>query len=87
MSPPVLRWRRIDDASWRSGFSWWQGCGLADAIRHARRRGLWIAMAGQAGSTVDEDFPGLAALIDPDGTVRDRLHDWREGTLVTDIPL
>src|SRR5258708_7553013 len=61
--------------------------GLADAIRHARRRGLWIAMAGQAGSTIDEDFPGLAALIDPGGTVRDRLPDWREGTIVTEIPL
>jgi len=84
---PGLYGRRADEASWRSGFSWWQGCGLADAIRHARRRRLWIAMAGQAGSTVDEDFPGLAALVDPDGTVRERLPDWREGTLVTDIPL
>jgi predicted amidohydrolase len=84
---PGLYGRRTDEASWRAGYSWWQGCGLADAIRHARRRELWIAMAGQAGSTVDEDFPGLAALVDPDGTVRDRLPDWREGTLVTDIPL
>jgi predicted amidohydrolase len=84
---PGLYGRRTDEASWRSGFSWWQDCGLADAIRHAHRLRLWIAMAGQAGSTVDEDFPGLAALIDPDGSVRDRLPDWREGILVTDIPL
>jgi predicted amidohydrolase len=84
---PGLHGRRTDEASWRAGYGWWQGSGLADAIRHARRRELWIAMAGQAGSTVDEDFPGLAALVDPDGTVRDRLPDWREGILVTDIPL
>jgi predicted amidohydrolase len=84
---PGLHGRRTDEASWRAGYGWWQGCGLADAIRHARRRELWIAMAGQAGSTIDEDFPGLAALVDPDGIVRDRLPDWREGTLVADIPL
>jgi predicted amidohydrolase len=84
---PGLYGRRTDEASWRAGHAWWQGCGLADAVRHARRRELWIALAGQAGSTGGEDFPGLAALVDPDGTVRDRLPDWREGTLVTDIAL
>jgi hypothetical protein len=40
------------------GFDWWEGSALGGARRHARRRGLWIALAGQAGSTVDEDFPG-----------------------------
>jgi predicted amidohydrolase len=84
---PGLYGRRTDETSWRSGFSWWQGCGLSDAIRHARRLGLWIALAGQAGSTSDEDFPGLAALVGPDGSVRDRLPDWRPGVLVVDIPL
>jgi predicted amidohydrolase len=43
-------------------------------------------MAGQAGSTADEDFPGLAALISPGGSVTARLPDWREGTLTVDIP-
>jgi predicted amidohydrolase len=66
---------------------WWEGCGLGDAIRHARRLGLWIAMAGQAGSTKDEDFPGLAALVAPDGAVAARLPDWRPGALTVDIPL
>jgi predicted amidohydrolase len=49
--------------------------------------GLWIALAGQAGSTEDEDFPGLAGLVAPDGTVSARLPDWREGTLIVDVPL
>lgn len=84
---PGLHGRRTGEASWRDGFSWWEGCGLGDARRHARRLGLWIALAGQAGSTVDEDFPGLAALVGPDGSVAARLPDWREGVLTADIPL
>jgi predicted amidohydrolase len=47
---------------------------------------VWIALAGQAGSTADEDFPGLAALVGPDGQVHARLPDWRAGTLTVDIP-
>jgi predicted amidohydrolase len=84
---PGLYGRRTDEISWQRGLSWWEGCGLADARRHARRLSLWIAMTGQAGSTADEDFPGLAALIRPDGTVAARLPDWHPGTLIVDIPL
>jgi predicted amidohydrolase len=84
---PGLYGRRTSQASWQAGYSWWEGSGLGDAIRHARRLGLWIALAGQAGSTVDEDFPGLAALVGPDGTVASRLPDWRPGTLTVQIPL
>jgi predicted amidohydrolase len=83
---PGLYGRRTDEASWQRGFDWWEGSALGDARRHARRRGLWIALAGQAGSTVDEDFPGLAALVGPDGTVTARLPDWRPGVLLADIP-
>ena len=86
-SAPGLHGRRTTEASWRSGLRWWQGCGLGDAIRHARRLRLWIALAGQAGSTADEDFPGLAALVGPDGDVGARLPDWRPGLLAVDIPL
>jgi predicted amidohydrolase len=49
--------------------------------------GFDAPLAGQAGSTEDEDFPGLAALVSPDGGVAARLPDWREGTLTVDIPL
>jgi predicted amidohydrolase len=84
---PGLYGRRTDEASWRSGFSWWEGSCLGDARRHARRLGLWIALAGQAGVTEDEDFPGFAALVSPDGDVAARLPDWREATLIVDVPL
>jgi hypothetical protein len=84
---PGLYGRRTSAASWRDGFAWWEGCALGDARRHARRGGLWIALAGQAGSTEDEDFPGLAAVVSPAGTVTGRLPDWQPGTLVADVPL
>jgi predicted amidohydrolase len=82
-----LHGRRTGEASWRQGFSWWEGCSLGDARRHAQRLGLWIALAGQAGSAADEDFPGLAALVRPDGSVAARLPDWRAGVLTVDVPL
>ncbi len=83
---PGLTGRRTDEASWRRGLAWWEGCALGDARRQARRLGLWIALAGQAGATADEDFPGLAALVRPDGSVAARLPDWRPGVLIVDVP-
>jgi predicted amidohydrolase len=84
---PGLHGRRTDEASWRRGFSWWEGSSLGDASRHAKRLGLWIAQAGQAGVTSDEDFPGLAALTEPTGQVVARLPDWRAGVLAVDVPV
>jgi predicted amidohydrolase len=86
-SAPGLYGRRTDEASWKRGFTWWEETSLGDARRHAKRLGLWIALSGQAGSTFDEDFPGLAALVSPDGDVVDRLPDWREGDLAVEVPL
>jgi predicted amidohydrolase len=83
---PGLYGRRTDEASWQRGFSWWEGSALGDARRHARRLGLWIAMAGQAGTTAGEDFPGLAALVRPNGSVAARLPDWHPGVLTVDVP-
>jgi predicted amidohydrolase len=85
-SAPGLHGRRFDDAARAEGFAWWLDKGLGDAQRHARRRGLWIAMSTQAGATVDEDFPGLAALVNPAGEVVARLPDWSEGELVVEVP-
>jgi NAD+ synthase (glutamine-hydrolysing) len=84
---PGLYGRRTGEDSWRSGHAWWETCGLGAARRHAARTGAWVALTTQAGSAQDEDFPGLAALVDPAGQVVARLPDWREGTLVVDLPL
>lgn len=84
---PGLTGRRTDEEGWRRGYQWWESAGLADARRHARRTGAWIALATQAGATVDEDFPGLAALAAPSGEVVARLPDWHPGTLTVDLPV
>lgn len=84
---PGLYGRRTTEAEWRLGYEWWESCGLADARRHAKRTGAWVAMATQAGSTYDEDFPGIAALVAPSGAVVSRLPDRRPGTLVVDVPV
>ena len=84
---PGLYGRRSDATSWRSGFSWWERKSLGEANYHAKRLGIWIALATQAGSTFDEDFPGLAAIVNPDGEVLERLPDWNEGLLISDLAL
>ncbi len=84
---PGLLGRRTDEQSWREGHSWWESKGLGDARRHASRTGAWIALVTQAGSTLDEDFPGLCALVSPDGEVVARLPDWQQGVLSVDVPV
>ena len=86
-SAPGLYGRRTDEASCASGYAWWEGAAFADATRSARRHGMWVGLSTQAGTTEDEDFPGLAALVSPAGEVVERLADWRPGTLVVDIPV
>jgi 8-oxo-dGTP pyrophosphatase MutT (NUDIX family) len=83
-SAPGLYGRRTDERAWHDGHAWWLSSGLGDALRHARRLGVPVAMATQAGSTEDEDFPGLAALVSPAGEVA-RLPDWRAGSLVAEV--
>jgi predicted amidohydrolase len=83
---PGLYGRRTDEESWRDGHAWWESSGLTDARRHAARTGAWVALATQAGSASDEDFPGIAALVAPAGEVVARLPDWRAGTLVVNLP-
>jgi predicted amidohydrolase len=84
---PGLDERCTDDAGWQRGFAWWEECGLGDAKRHARSNRVWVALATQAGSTRDEEFPGLAALVSPDGEIVARLPDWQPGTLIVDVPV
>jgi predicted amidohydrolase len=83
---PGLYGRRTNERGWRDGHAWWVQQGLGDAVRHARRLGVWVAMATQAGATEDEDFPGLAALVSPSGEVT-RLPDWRPGILTVEVPV
>jgi 8-oxo-dGTP pyrophosphatase MutT (NUDIX family) len=84
---PGLHARRTDEESWRAGLAWWESVGLEQARRHASRAGIWVLLVTQGGSTVDEDFPGLAAAISPVGEVVARLPDWKQGMLKVDVPV
>ena len=83
-SAPGLYTRRSDAASWRRGYAWWVSHGLGQAVRHARRLAVPVAMATQAGRGKHQDFPGLAALVLPSGEVA-RLPDGRAGSLVVEV--
>ncbi len=84
-APGLYGPRRSSDAEWKRGLDWWRGSVLQDADR-LLQPGQWLAVSTQAGATVDEDFPGWAALIGAEGTVVAELPDWREGTLAVDLP-
>ncbi len=84
-APGLYGPRRRSDADWRRGFDWWRGSVVDDA-RRLLPPDCWLAVSTQAGATDDEDFPGWAALVGTDGQVVDELTDWREGTLVVDLP-
>lgn len=85
-APGLYGDRRHTDEAWRSGFDWWRGSVLGDA-RRLLASGRWLAVSTQAGATVDEDFPGWAALVGSGGEVVAELPDWREGALIVDVPL
>jgi predicted amidohydrolase len=52
---------------WQSGLSWWEEECRDHLSLYAKELGLWIAVATQAGRTIDEDFPGGAYCFAPTG--------------------
>jgi predicted amidohydrolase len=52
---------------WASGYRWWESECQKYLAQWAQHYGLWIAVATQAGRTVDEDFPGGGYVFAPDG--------------------
>lgn len=84
-SAPGLWGRRTDEASWRNGFDWWRDTCIEIHSERARKLGITVAVVTQAGVTDDEDFPGWAAVIGPDGLVKSELPDWQAGTLIADL--
>ena len=83
-APGLYGDRRRTDDDWKRGFDWWRGSVRADATR-LLRADQWLAVSTQAGATDDEDFPGWAALVGPDGDVVAELPDGRESTIVVDL--
>lgn len=66
---------------WRTGWEWWRGECHTKLGVYAREFRVHIAVATQAGRTIDEDFPGGGYLFGPTGTCLAESADWSEGML------
>jgi predicted amidohydrolase len=53
--------------NWETGYAWWEGECQKYLSRYAQSYRFWIAVATQAGRTVDEDFPGGGYVFSPTG--------------------
>jgi predicted amidohydrolase len=72
---------------WQEGFDWWRRECADQLGGYAREHQIHIAVATQAGRTVDEDFPGGGYLFGPDGATLAATVDWSEGVLDVEIPV
>jgi predicted amidohydrolase len=72
---------------WKVGYDWWRTECHTQLGRYARENGITIAVATQAGRTVDEDFPGGGFVFGPDGSCIAETLDWSEGALYATIPI
>ncbi len=73
--------------NWQSGFDWWRGECHTKLGQYAREHHVTIAVATQAGRTIDEDFPGGGYVFGPDGSCLYETPDWSEGILYATLSL
>ncbi|MFZ0544256.1 MAG: carbon-nitrogen hydrolase family protein [Candidatus Promineifilaceae bacterium] len=73
--------------NWQTGYDWWEEECLTNFGRYASAHHLWIAVATQAGRTVDEDFPGGGFVFGPDGRRLFATVDWSAGGVYLEIDL
>lgn len=72
--------------NWGTGWEWWRSECHQYLGGYARELGIHIAVATQAGRTIDEDFPGGGYLFGPDGGRIAESADWSEGVLMVSVP-
>jgi predicted amidohydrolase len=72
---------------WKSDFEWWRDECKNKLGKYAAKHGIYIAVATQAGSTSDEDFPGGGYVIAPSGNCICESEDWHEGMIVAKIEI
>lgn len=70
---------------WQAGFKWWEGECQKYLSRYSQEHHLWVAVATQAGRTVDEDFPGGGYVFAPDGRRLYATPDWSLGAVYIEI--
>ena len=73
--------------NWQSGYAWWRDKCQQQLGQYARDNRVYIAVATQAGRTIDEDFPGGGYLFAPDGSLVSATPDWSEGVLYASVTL
>lgn len=73
--------------NWRFGYEWWEGECMKYLPGYAAGHGIWIAVATQAGRTVNEDFPGGGYLFNPEGERVYATADWSPGAVYLEIDL
>lgn len=70
---------------WRVGFDWWKGECKRYLNRYTKKYGIWVAVATQAGRTVDEDFPGGGYVFAPNGKCLYATPNWLPRAVFLDI--
>jgi predicted amidohydrolase len=73
--------------NWQSGFEWWERKCLNQLGSYAKKYNIWIAVATQAGKTIDEDFPGGGYVFAPDGRRVYATPDWSPGVTYLSLDL
>jgi predicted amidohydrolase len=76
-----------EDRNWKSGFEWWEGKCLSQLGLYAKKYNIWIAVATQAGKTIDEDFPGGGYVFAPNGCRVYASSDWSPGVIYLSLDL
>ncbi|SEU01866.1 carbon-nitrogen hydrolase family protein [Paenibacillus sp. NFR01] len=70
---------------WSSGFNWWRGKCIDQLGVYAAELRIPIAVATQAGRTVDEDFPGGGYWFNADGNLEAETVNGDESILYADL--
>jgi predicted amidohydrolase len=76
-----------ESRNWLTGFEWWRDECQIYLRDYARIYSLWIAVATQAGRTVDEDFPGGGFVFGPDGQCLFATPDGSPGAVFLELDL
>ncbi|MBF6589650.1 MAG: carbon-nitrogen hydrolase family protein [Ktedonobacterales bacterium] len=72
---------------WSAGYQWWRQECQTRLASYARENRVPIAVATQAGRTVDEDFPGGGYVFGPDGACLAATADWSVGALYVTLDI
>jgi predicted amidohydrolase len=71
--------------NWEKGYQWWESECQKYLSQYASKYNLWIAVATQAGRTIDEDFPGGSYLFSPSGERELATQDHLPGALYFEL--